>query len=709
MSAKHQVRRHFLLVLSLGSAAVLAISGCDGRPSVPNIRPGVAKAADVALVRFTTCADALRNLRAAATAATLAGTAHLVGGASGIAGPAVGAAPAANAPAADGSRGSAQPATAPGAYSSTNDAVAGVDEPDLVKTDGQRIVTVIGGVLRVVNVATHQVTGMLRLPDVAGGFGMSPVNLLLSGDRAMVLFDQGYPLVEVGGGVSSAPVPSPIFGPRLLLVDLSAPTPQVIAQYTMDGALVDARQVGSVVRVVVRSVPRVFFSGPAMEGVSAGGMPVTAPAIGRAGIGSWLPRYQVTARHWSHSGTVGCADIRHPVAQVYSGLSMLTVLTFDLQSARLGDGLPVTIVADGSTVYSNGTSLYVAGSQQWSVPAPQGMPPVAGRAGESPTGLAGGAPMASAPPVTLRPNPAYTLPQSLPPQPAFPQQRTAIYKFSIAAPGRPVYEASGTVPGWLLGSAGLTQYALSEWNGALRVATTSGGAFGAGSWQAPVSAVYELEQFGSSLVIVGKVGGLGAGEQVYAVRFAGPAGYVVTFRQVDPLYTLDLSDPAQPRVTGELWLSGYSAYLDPIGATRMIGIGQSVGPLGETAGTQISLFDTADPAAPARLAVFRLPFGHSEAEFDPHAFLYWPATGMQVIPVQLLYGPGAAEALVLRVGDHSITEAGVIRQPAVPGWPGGAQIRRSLVAGGALWTLSEAGLWANGLNTLRPSGWVPFG
>jgi hypothetical protein len=312
--------------------------------------------------------------------------------------------------------------------------------------------------------------------------------------------------------------------------------------------------------------------------------------------------------------------------------------------------------------------------------------------------------------------------------PTVPQQYTGLYKFDISGPGRPVYEASGTVPGWLLGSSGMAQYALSEWNGALRVATTTDGAFAGWSGQPPQSAVYVLKQAGNLLVTIGQVGGLGQGEQIYAVRFAGPVGYVVTFQQVDPLYTLDLSDPAQPRVAGELLLSGYSAYLDPIDSTHLIGVGQDANAQGQTQGTQISLFDVSNLAAPVRLAVYHVKFGHSEAEFDPHAFLYWPASRLLVIPVQQpstvmpqpMPGSGSvpqggevpfwplSEAVVLHVGDHAITELGTITHPVVPGISVAGQIRRSLVIGGALWTLSDTGLKANELTTLAPLGWVPF-
>ena len=199
----------------------------------------------------------------------------------------------------------------------------------------------------------------------------------------------------------------------------------------------------------------------------------------------------------------------------------------------------------------------------------------------------------------------------------------------------------------------------------------------------------------------------------------------MTFRQTDPLYTLDLSDPAQPKVVGQLPLSGYSAYLYPIDASHLIGIGQSVNAYGETAGTQISLFDVSDLAAPVRLATYDLQFGHSEAEFDPHAFLYWPATRLLVLPVQLPYGTtpqptapggtvqpspysGVSEAVVLHVDDHGFTELGTITHPATIDNPAGGLIRRSLIVGSALWTLSDSGLKANDSTTLAPLAWVPF-
>jgi hypothetical protein len=728
-----------VIVLAL---TIAVLTGCSTPAS--HRTAGAPSAAAVTLVRFNSCADALRNLRAAASRAvatsglgggTMAvsnsGTAAASGGTAPVSGAAVGTANSAAGAQAQpqssaGQAGAGQTAgAAPGSYSSTTTATAGVDEPDIVKTDGRLIVTITGDVLRVVDAQTRQVTGLLDLSSGSQTSGpdfgaLTPANLLLAGNHALVLFSQGpYAVAGSPPGPSTAGSAGPastvpeagLTGPLLALVDLSAGTPRIISEYTMDGTLVDARQVGSVARVVVQSAPRIDNPPMGVPGASGGLTPDPA-AITSARVSQWLPRYAVTTGGQWRTGLVDCASVSHPATAAYSGGSMLTLLTFDLSGASLGDGDPVTIVADGDTVYSDGTSLYVA-SRAWIAAPVTGAP----SATPATTSTAG-------PPVVDQ-----TVAQPAP-------QYTAIYKFDISAPGRPVYEASGTVPGWLLGSSGTAEYSLSAWNGALRVATTTQGAFTAGTEPSPQSAVYVLEQNGDQLVVVGKAGGLGAGEQIYAVRFAGPVGYVVTFRQTDPLYTIDLSDPAQPRVVGQLLLSGYSAFLYPIDATHLIGIGQDANSLGETTGTQISLFDVSDPAAPVRLAVYDLQFGHSEAEFDPHAFLYWAPSRLLVIPVELPYGAppepplptpvpqgGTAsgstasdqvpywpvsEAVVLQVGDNGFTELGTITHPVTTGYAYDGQIRRSLIVGNGLWTLSDAGLKETDPGTFTPLAWVPF-
>ena len=283
------------------------------------------------------------------------------------------------------------------------------------------------------------------------------------------------------------------------------------------------------------------------------------------------------------------------------------------------------------------------------------------------------------------------------------------------------------MPGYLI-----DQYALSEWQGYLRIATTTGTSWARADGhpadaQTSSSAVYVLSARGPVMRLAGHLTGLGLTERIYSVRFMGPVGYVVTFRQTDPLYTVDLSDPAQPRVRGSVALTGYSAYLHPASATRLIGIGRQADAMGHVGGTQVSLFDVSDLAAPTRLATFALTAAVSTAEFDPHAFLYWPAAHLMVVPLQATgmaagapVPPGGAAqspdaprsgALVLRIDHSGITETGFITQPDTTnttGYPGYPPVERSLIIGQTLWTISTAGAMASDLTTLRQQEWIPF-
>jgi uncharacterized secreted protein with C-terminal beta-propeller domain len=516
-------------------------------------------------------------------------------------------------------------------FSTTNTHEADADEPDIVKTDGRRIVTVAQDVLRVIDPATRSVTGRLNLgPDAVGG-----ANLLLAGDKALVLVSGGHGYKQIDRVADVVPV-----RPQLLLVDLAG-TPRVISRYRGEGALVDARQTGSTARVVLRSTPRIKL--PQLPNVSDNGARTDAnrAAVKRAPADAWLPSWSVTTGGVTEQGTVGCDRVSRPTD--YSGSAMLTILTFDLGAASLDSGDPMSIVADGNTVYGTGTSLYVANDQRWRLDLELGR--------------------------------------------SF-RQRTEIYRFDTAGTRAPTLAASGTVPGWLV-----NQYALSEWDGHLRVATTDDSA---GS-----SAVRVLSQRGRDLVQVGMVGGLGKGERIYSVRFVGPRGYVVTFKQTDPLYTVDLSDPAKPRVTGELKITGYSAHLQPVGDGRLVGIGQEASTKGRVQGTQVSLFDVSDPAAPQLLAQYHLTGATSEAEWDPHALLWWPTTGLLVVPVMNGYEGAAPGALALRVTDSGLAPVGTIRPPT------NEPVRRSLVVGDVLWTLSDAGLQASSLSTMDRMSWLP--
>lgn len=671
------------------TGCLLVISGCTSGAVQSAVHRDVAvQRGPVRLASFHGCGEELAGLRKAAEASVGPyGLPGLASSADRMAYPvaAAGAASAAAAPAA------AAPAAAP-AYSGTNDYVAGVDEPDLVKTDGRRIVTVASGVLEVIDAASRTVTGRLDLSATGQDVAYEPANLLLSGDHALLLANAG---LVTGGATGSGGSSQPVDRSRLLLVDLSG-HPSVISSYAIGGSLIDARQIGPVVRVVISSQPLLNF--PAQPGSTSNARRVAAnrAVISHAGLDAWLPQYEETSGGVTSTGHIACSAVSRPAT--YSGANLLTVLTFDLGSDALGSGDGVSIVADGNTVYGTNTSLYIAGDERWRAEAAAS----AGR-GMSIEGAA-----------------------STPGSAAIGQQ-TDIYRFDIGKPGPPRFAAGGSVPGYLI-----DQYALSEWQGYLRIATTTGTSWALADGppadaQTSSSAVYVLSPRGPVMRLAGHLTGLGLTERIYSVRFMGPVGYVVTFRQTDPLYTVDLSDPAQPRVRGSVALTGYSAYLHPASDTRLIGIGRQADAMGHVGGTQVSLFDVSDLAAPTRLAAFALDAAVSTAEFDPHAFLYWPGAHLMVVPLQAtgtvagapVPANGVAQsqdtpqsgALVLRIGDSGITETGFIAQPDTTnttGYPGYPPIERSLIIGQTLWTISTAGAMASDLTTLRQQEWIPF-
>ena len=194
------------------------------------------------------------------------------------------------------------------------------------------------------------------------------------------------------------------------------------------------------------------------------------------------------------------------------------------------------------------------------------------------------------------------------------------------------------------------------------------------------------------------------------MRFIGDRGYVVTFRQVDPLYVVDLGDPARPAVRGELKIPGFSSYLHPVGDDLLVGIGQSATAQGRTTGTQVSLFDVSDPRAPRRVAQREHDSDWSEAESDHHAVLWWPARHLLVVPVERWsgVGPAALGAVGLDVAPATgITPIARIRHPGDE--DSYRPVRRSLVAGDALVTVSDGGILVSDLASLAPRGWLAFG
>ena len=610
-------------------ALALAVSACSSKDDGASpVLPGFGNIKLAAqLKRAGSCDEVLGQIRGAAEAVVgpygLPGTngglstdAVFAGGpvarGSAVAENASGAAP--GAPATPGAAtkqaasGDGTGATGGSGYSSTNVQEVGIDEPDLVKTDGKRILVVADGSFHVVDIAapTPKLAGTIRFTDA--DFFVS--DLLVSENRALVFGNgNGFRQIGVAGSSSSggsagsgsgdlAPgvrgnniAPGGIsreeYQPTSLIAEIDLTdnaAPKLVKRLETEGQYVTARQVGSVVRVVVQSFPQALpFLYPQNENGEASAKEFNKKVIRDSTLDQWLPFYRLADANNSEiaKGRVSdCTKIDLP--SVFSGFGTTAVLTFDLKKT-IGSGDAVSVLAGTDTVYASDKNLYIA--------------------------------------TTAFVDPA-ELEQRKPTE--VPDFNTSIHTFDIGGSAPASYVASGIVPGHLL-----NQFSMSEYEGHLRAATTNGAPWAPGT----ESVITVLKRNGDRLDRVGQVGGMGKGERIYAVRYVGPTAYVVTFRQTDPFYTVDLSNPAAPKVVGELKIPGYSGYLHPIDKSLVLGIGQDATAEGRRLGAKVSLFDVSDLANPKELSNWSVPGSQTDAEYDHHAFLYWPESKIAVLPL----------------------------------------------------------------------------
>lgn len=466
-------------------------------------------------------------------------------------------------------------------FSGTNVQVIGVDEPDIIKTDGDRIITVRNGTLTVIDVtgAEPTITGRVLLGERWGG------ELLLHGDRVLVI-NNHYGTIRP----LSADDRFGDYSRDIVIIDeiLLDGTPRRGRSLHTEGRYVSSRAIDGTARVVLVSYPSelgfVYPRNPWGEIIARH---ANRRVVAESTLEDWLPDYRVVSSEGTvtEEGRILACD-RVYVPSQFSGFGSLSVLTFDLDKPlTLGDG--AATFAAGETIYASHENLYVA-TNRWL------------------------------------------------PQPFFDdigwrrnidnRYRTSIHKFSLTPDGPAVYEASGSVKGHLL-----NQFSLHEHDGHLFAAVTNGSPWSAD--RQSESLIFALTQKDDVLAVVGSVGDMGRGERIYSVRYIGDRAYVVTFRQVDPLYVVDLADPTAPAVLGELKIPGYSAYLHPVGDGLLVGIGRDADDTGRIRGFKASLFDVSDPARPAEIDTWTLAGAESVVEWDHRAFLWWAPEQLMIVPV----------------------------------------------------------------------------
>jgi hypothetical protein len=283
---------------------------------------------------------------------------------------------------------------------------------------------------------------------------------------------------------------------------------------------------------------------------------------------------------------------------------------------------------------------------------------------------------------------------------------------------------------------------MDEHEGYFRVALTSGNMWASGN-AGSKNNVYVLDE---SLAIAGKLEGLAPGEKIYSVRFMGDRAYLVTFRNVDPLFVVDLSRPTAPVVLGQLKIPGYSDYLHPYDENHIIGFGKEtvevpskgMGPDETMAfyqGMKIAMFDVTDVAQPKEL--FKEVIGDrgtgSELLHNHKALLFSKAKGLMAFPVELyeiknkdaikpgempaygefvyqgayVYGIDLASGFDLKGRISHLTDED-LKKSGQYGYDYNKTVRRILYSGDTLYTLSDSMLKANGISDLNEKGMLTY-
>lgn len=450
------------------------------------------------------------------------------------------------------------PATTTRATSSdtgTNVQEAGVDEPDVVKTDGEHLYRVWDDVLEVYDVSGTPVrVGRLALAEVRDA------ELLLAGDRLVVL---GRDRVE---DTST----------RVLSVDVSDPTaPAVVADRLYAADLLEARLhggAGGTVRLVLTPyLPDLDFVQPRGRVSWREAERMNREVVRRSGIEDWLPTVD-------GEPLLDCADVAVPADD---DAPLGTVAVVALGANDPGRAEATGVATGGQVAYFSEDRMYLADQSLgwgccWAFDGPEPGGRVAFPAGGD-DGV------------------------------------TQVFAFALDGE-RTTYVASGEVEGALA-----DRWSMDSVDGVLRLAV------GPTHRTGPANSLVTLREDGGELVEAGRLDGLGRGEDITSVRWFDDLAIVVTFRQVDPLYTVDLADVEEPRLLGRLKIPGFSEYLHPLGPNRMIGIGQDADIRGWTRGAQAALFDVHDLTRTRQLDVVAYPRG-SEAGVaaDPRQFTWLP-------------------------------------------------------------------------------------
>jgi len=606
-------------------------------------------------------------------------------------------------------------ADAPSDFSDTNRQVAGVDEADIVKVGGEgtKLYVIRGNGFYEFDSWPAADTSKVADLEIEGG----PIEMFVEGDRAVVFsnvfgleaLDDGTtcygggpePFVDVAA--SDVAFPGPSFCRSFVkttVISLGGDEPEVLRELYVEGYYTSSRRHDSIVRAVIQTHVQQPASVPNRWEVVYGNnesypqsreeeidrtrlwAAAAKSAIAETTLEEWLPVWGERVGGEVQAGVPQCADFYAPPPG-FADYGMTQIVGLDLDDDA--DAAITSILGSASQVYSNGETL-----------------------------------------ILTQPDYAWY-------DHDVDSDRTAVHRFAISfEQRRTLYQGSGFVPGIVN-----DQFSIDERDGVIRIATTrqTFADVQADVWVPPVTdnLVSTLVLDEGALTIAGMTPPLARDERIFSARFIGDLAYVVTFRQIDPLFAIDLSDPEDPRVLGELKIPGFSDYMHPLGDDHLLTIGRDIDE--ETQfdnGTALQIFDVSDPTQPAQKFKALVGDGFSEANHYHKAFNFYASQGLLAFP---FVSYESAFSSTLELWDVSVEE-GLRRRGSVdhsslvvdncPGWspPIGApfvtdqfyvecgylpQVTRGVFIDEYIYSISHGGVMVHAVGDLQtPVATAPF-
>ena len=577
-------------------------------------------------------------------------------------------------------------------YSETNNQVAGIDEADIIKTDGEYIYTISGNVLYIVKAYPGEDAKVIATIDYDEN---SPESLFVQDDTLAVFGN--FNELEVFSGLQYSPRHGMSF---FYIYDISdKENPELLKEYRFEGNYFNARMKEDHAYLVVQNMPSYSprYPGPViMEDGELRSVPVsdihyynipyrTPQFVTVHAIDLMDPEEEITSRSVAVEASQNMYMSEDNIFITYTEW----ISEWELRQDILVELLEESLTEDDKRLIEKikATDNEVLSQQEKEQKIRE-------------IHLSYLNFMSSDERDELEEKAEELLEERL--KKLGHLEFTVINKLEVDD-GEIKVRESGKVPGRII-----NQFSMDEDTGAgvFRIATTISRRWSSFEVTESSNNVYTLD---SDMEILGKLEGLAETEQIYSTRFIEDRLYMVTFRQVDPFFVIDLSDPSEPEMLGKLKIPGFSRYLHPYSEDVIIGIGKEATGTGRTTGLKISLFDVSDVEEPEEIAKFVTEerYAQSNALYEHKAFLFDRQKELLVIPAysyDYRGNSGYNGAFVFHIAEDEIELHGLIDHSgadATGRYHYQPQVERSLWIEDLLYTKSRTLLRVNDIGSLQ--------